>query len=454
MKDFLLFRRPVAICQRRRVRLMWATAFLAFVFLLPTYVQLSVANTPLRKQDPPTRGQIMLADGTVLALSTVEGRQYPHGQLAANLIGFTGNEGGLEGLERALEPELKKGMPLTLTLDGGVQASTERALGEAINKVDAESGSVVVLERTTGRLVAVANWPTFDPQRWSGTTSAQWRNRAIADEYEPGSVVKALTVAALLEENLTAPRMVYDVPMRRPYAGTVINDIVPHPGTLRTWEILRYSSNVGMTRLVEEVNPATLHGAFQAFGLGQPVPLAVPTADGQLAAPERWTPLTQATMSFGQGLSMTTLQLAAAFNTIANDGVYIAPRLLITDPIRTRPVLRPEVARTMQRLLHAVIDEGIQTQAEMPGYHVAGKTGTAQVAVEGRYSNEVFSSTFAGFFPADQPFYTIAIMVRGAKRDYQGSQLAAPLFKEITSDILSMNAVVPSTQLLATTHEP
>ncbi|MFC6662394.1 peptidoglycan D,D-transpeptidase FtsI family protein [Deinococcus multiflagellatus] len=433
---------------------MWTAAFLALTSLLPAYVQLAVPTEPLGKQVLVPRGSIHLADGTLLAVSTPGGRQYPQGSLAANLVGFTGADGGLEGLERALDSELRSGTSLTLTLNGTVQASTERALSQAMTRVEADSGSVVVLERATGRLVAVANWPSFDPQRWTSTGPAQWRNRAVTDEYEPGSVVKALTVAALLEENLTSPKQAYDTPMRRPYAGTVINDIVAHPPTLQTWEILRYSSNVGMTRLIEGVEPTTLHRAFQAFGLGRPVSLPVPTADGQLAAPENWTPLTQATMSFGQGLSMTTVQLAAAFNTIANDGVYVAPRLMTTDPLQTRVVLRPEVARTMQRLLHAVIDEGIQMRAEPPGYHVAGKTGTAQVAVGGRYSRDVFSSTFAGFFPADQPFYTVAIMVRGAKREYQGSQLAAPLFKEITTSILSMHGVMPSSQVPATTHEP
>ncbi|MCD0156180.1 penicillin-binding protein 2 [Deinococcus sp. 6GRE01] len=439
--------------QRRRVRLMRTAAFLAFTSLLPAFFKLSWAGEPRVNAVTPTRGAIRLMDGTLVAVHTAQGRQYPLGPMAANVVGFLGADGGLEGLERTLNAELAQGKSQTLTLNGTIQAAAEQVLEEAVKRVEAASGSVVVMDRHTGHLLAVANWPTFDPGAWAGTVPAQWRNRAFVDEYEPGSVIKALTVAALLEENLTSPAQVYETPMRRPYAGTVINDLVPHPSVLRTWEILRYSSNVGMTRLIENVPPMTLHRAFQAFGLGLAVELPGPTANGSLAAPDRWTPLTQATMSFGQGLSVTNLQMAAAFNVIANDGVYIAPRLSPDQPRRTRRVLRPDVARTMQRLLHAVIDEGIQSRAELPGYHVGGKTGTAQVAIGGRYSSEVFTSTFAGFFPAEQPRYTVTVMVRGAKREYQGSQLAAPIFREITAYILSMNGALPALIPPPTTHE-
>ena len=314
---------------------------------------------------------------------------------------------------------------------------------EAANSVNADFASAVVLEARTGRIMAAATYPTFNPNAWQASSPDRWRNRTLIDEYEPGSVMKPLIVAALLNERLTTPRQTYDTPMRRRVGGASIGDIVPHPARLNTQQILRYSSNVGMSQLVEPFTPQAMHGYLRAFGFGRAPAVGVSTGRGQLRTPDAWDDVVRATNAFGQGLTVTTVQMAAAFNVLANDGQYVTPTLIEGAPAERRQVLRPDVALTTRAMLHAVIDEGISAQAGVPGYHLGGKTGTAQVAVGGRYSDRTFTSTFAGFLPADQPLYTVALMVRGAKRNYQGSQLAAPIFREIAASLISFHGLAP-----------
>lgn len=428
----------------RRATVLAALCLLACALLAVALARITVPAGPVPLRSTlPVRGELRSADGQVLAHGALDARRYPLGPLAAPVIGFVGASGGLEGTERALNGRLQRGEALTLSLDTRVQAAVEAVLTEAVTRTDAQFASAAVMDTRTGELRAVASVPGFDPNTWGQVPADRWRNRAALDEYEPGSVVKALTVAALLDEGRTAPDRTYDTPMWRRYTGATINDLVSHPARLTTRQILRYSSNVGMTRLVEGVPPELLYRYFTAYGFGQPVRLGLPAGDGLLRDPEDWSVLSQATLSFGQGLTVTTLQLVAAFNVLANDGQYVPPRLFPGDVAGARQVLRRETATRMRELLRGVIDDGIRGKAELPGYHVGGKTGTAQVAVDGRYSGEVFSSTFAGFLPATQPRFTVAVMVRGAKREYQGSQLAAPIFRDISSALLSLYAYTP-----------
>lgn len=431
----------------RRASILAFLGLLSFAALAMALAQLTAPPRSAPTQPVSTgRAKVLSADARILATGPLPQRRYPQGALAAQVVGFVGAAGGLEGLERLYNAQLERGEPLTLTLDTRVQAAVEAILADAVARTDAQYASAVVMETRTGKLTALASVPGFDVNAWRQVPPDRWRNRAALDEYEPGSVIKALTVAALLNEGRTTPDSTYDTPMWRRFAGATINDIVAHPGQLKTRQILRYSSNVGMTRLVENVPPQLLHRYFTAYGFGQPVKVGLPAGDGLLRDPEAWEPLSQATMSFGQGMTVTTLQLAAAFNVMANGGRYVSPNLVLGAPAETRTVLTGATAASMREMLHFVIDEGIQTRAELPGYHVGGKTGTAQVVVDGRYSGEVFSSTFAGFFPADQPRFTVAVMVRGAKREFQGSQLAAPIFRDVMSSLLSLYAVGPQVE--------
>ena len=434
---------------RNRSALMRVLALGMFLTLVWAYAQLEwgVPQT-VKSSVVQSRGPIVAADGKVLATSVNGKRVYPQGSIAGQLVGMMGTTEGLEGLEAAYNNQLTAGQSLKLTLDTQVQASAEAALARAVPEHQGKYGSVVVIETRTGRVLAAASYPPFDPNNWRQFSDETRRNRAFVDNFEPGSTVKALVVAAAMNEGLTTPETVYDTPMRRFVGGrwgSTIGDAVDHPPTLSTQGILRYSSNVGMTHIVEHFPMKTMRSYLEQYGFGQEVSMpAIPTASGGLKPLNRWSELERATNSFGQGMSSTTLQLAAAFNTLANDGQYISPRLVEgAGGVERREVVQPEVARTTRRLLQTVITEGIFSKAGIKGYNLAGKTGTAQTVVNGRYSATVFDSVFAGFFPAESPRVTIAVMVHGAKVEYHGSQLAAPIFKEISADVLSGWAAAP-----------
>ena len=206
--------------------------------------------------------------GTLLAHDQGQGRTYPLGSSGAALVGLKGRSDGLEGIEASHETVLRGGQAVTLTVHSTLQAYAERALSVAARDVNADFGSAVILAAHPGRIVAAATYPTFDPNAWQASSPDRWRNRALIDEYEPGSVMKPLIVAALLNEGLTTPGQTYDTPMRRRVGRASIGDIVPHPARLNTQQILRYSSNVGISELVEPFTPQAMHGYLRAFGFG------------------------------------------------------------------------------------------------------------------------------------------------------------------------------------------
>jgi cell division protein FtsI (penicillin-binding protein 3) len=401
---------------------------------------------PVRKQMFVPRGRILSADGVVLAGNGHSGRVYPGGRLSGPLLGFMGKDGGLEGLEASQNDVLARGTDLHLTLDTRIESMAESQLQSAIQAHQAQSGSVVVLDTATGQVLALASASSEDLTAPAGSSPANWRDRAAASTFEPGSEMKALTVAALIDRGLATPNTVLDTPMRRKLPGATIHDAVPHPAHLTTAGVLRYSSNVGISRLVERLGPQGLHDALKSFGIGQGVrAFAVPAAAGRLNDWHRWGLLDAATNGFGQGITTTTLEFAAAFNTIANDGMYIAPSLLAGQQGTPHRVIQVTTARTVQHMLYRVVRDGIPQAARLPGYQLAGKTGTAQVVVNGRYSPDVYVSTFSAFFPAGHPRFTVSVMVRGAKLKYQGSELAAPLVRNIASELASVESLVPAT---------
>ena len=200
-----------------------------------------------------------------------------------------------------------------------------------------------------------------------------------------------------------------------------------------------------MSHIVEHFKPEHMYGYLYDFGFGQPVDLPVVfTETGQLRPWKNWDDYVRATNAIGQGMSSTLLQLGAAYNVVANNGRYMTPRLVQGDASgEEREVLRPETAKTLRGLLKAVVDEGIPHAAGIPGYSLAGKTGTAQVVENGRYSSTLYDSVFAGFFPAEDPRVTMVVMVHGAKREYHGSQLAAPIYRDIAVEVFSQWAYPP-----------
>lgn len=404
---------------------------------------------------PPTRGAIRAADGTPLAISLPTGeRLYPLGASAGQVIGYTERfrdrtqnrvvyGAGLEGVERFAENKLAAGQDVYLTLDPVVQALAERALWAGVAAAEAEWGSVVVMETQTGRLLAVANAPAFDPATKRGQPGNDPRLLNYAFRYliEPGSTLKVITAAALLEEGKATLETRVEAPMQRKVADAVIRDVVRHPETLTLAEVLAYSSNVGISTLAEALEPETLYRYFERLHLTDPdllTPLYVerPLVNG----PESWGPVEFANATFGQGLAITPLHLAAAFNAIANDGVFVRPSLF--EPAgapQTARVFQPEVARALREVLSAYN----APLARLEGYVLGGKTGTAQVAVDGRYSREVFTALYAGFVPADRPRATVVVVLYHPRTSIYGSRVAAPIYRALAEGLLAYWGIPP-----------
>ena len=242
--------------------------------------------------------------------------------------------------------------------------------------------------------------------------------------------------------------------MTRTLGRHIINDVVPHPSDLSLTDVLRYSSNVGISNLAERLSPKQLHGYLTAFGLGQPMLLeGASTAPGVLRDWRGWQPLDRAAVSFGQGMSTTVLQLASAFSVLTNDGRLVPPKLIETPlskieataggKITERRVISQKAARQTRTMLRAVAEGRLAKVLGIPGYCLGGKTGTAQVAVNGRYSNDLFAAIFAGFFPCDKPRVTMVVEIFGPKKQINGSQVAAPVFREITEEVLAYWQVQP-----------
>ncbi|GAA5502037.1 peptidoglycan D,D-transpeptidase FtsI [Deinococcus xinjiangensis] len=437
---------------RNRSRLMQFLALFMFVSLVWAYAQLEWGLPHAVKRNVvQSRGTIYAADGSVLARSVGGKRMYPQGTLAGQVLGMMGDTEGLEGLEAAYNRSLEAGENLKLTLDPRTQAAAESALAAGVKAHNGQYGSVVVMETLTGRVLAAASYPEFDPNHWRDYSAETRRNRPFLDVYEPGSTIKGLVVAAALNEGLTTPTTTYSTPMQRHVGGrwgSTIHDAVDHPSVLTTKQVLRYSSNVGMSHIVQDFDSAKLRDYLSNYGFGQDVQMPVTaTATGRLQPLRKWDDLVRVTNAFGQGMSSTTLQLAAAYNTLANDGLYVAPRLIEgASAGERREVLKPETARETRSMLEAVITEGIHNAAGLDGYALAGKTGTAQVSLGAQgYSANLYDSVFAGFFPADAPRVTVTVVVHGATTNYHGSMLAAPIYKKVAASIISNWAAAPKT---------
>ncbi|GGJ18067.1 peptidoglycan D,D-transpeptidase FtsI family protein [Deinococcus roseus] len=452
--------------KRIKIRSRVLLGFSIFMFLILVYayakLEWHMPNQPALNPNL-VRGRILTEDGTILA-QTIPGakygefkRIYPQKTLAGQLIGVMGTDQGLSGLERFYEEELRAGHDVITSIDPWVQAIVEAHLNTQATENMGEYGSAIVLDTHSGKILAAATWPPFDPNKWRSYPDfqKQWQNRPFMDTYEPGSVVKALTVGAVMNDGLTTPNSWYDTPMARKIGGATIHDSVFHPPKLDTQHILRYSSNIGISHLVENYSDQQMYEYFKGYGIGQDIPLeTLPAQGGILYNWKNWKLIQKVNMGFGQGLTTTTLQMAAAYNVLANDGRYIAPYLISADRIREeREVLRPETARTMRTMLRNVIEEGIPTAASVPGYQLGGKTGTAQVVVNGRYSSEIYNSVFAGFFPSNQPKVTMVVMVHGAKKNHHGSQLAAPIFRDVASEMLSAWGLPPEWDIMAEQKE-
>ena len=415
-------------------------------------------------------------------------RVYPSGSLAAQVVGFAGidNE-GLLGMEQVYDDTLagqagrlslegapggltidaatreltppEAGSDVVLTIDRQIQYTTERVLAAAVEEHGAIGGSAVVLDVDTGQVLAMASVPTFDPAEIGEASDYARRNRVVTDVFEPGSVNKAITAAAALEEGLVTPTEVFSVDDTYESGGRNFSDSHSHPREDMTFaQIIAESSNVGTIQVAERLGKERLYDYLRAFGYGETTGLGFPgESAGLLAEPADWWPTSLPTIAIGQGVSATLLQVAGVFETVASGGERVMPsvvrgtvgadgRLDPAEPSPRERVVSPETAAMLSDMLVGVVAEGSGTRAAVEGYRVAGKTGTAQKPlVNGRgYEPGAYIATFAGFAPADDPELVVAVMLDEPRPVYYGGLTSAPAFSEIMDFALEHRRVPPS----------
>ena len=406
----------------------------------------------------PERGRILATDGTVLAEGDVASRRYPQASLAAHVVGFSGaiqpdGRYGLEGVEYTLDARLQAGLDATLTIDPILQAAAERQLATSIADNGAENGSVVMLEAGSGRILAAASYPTYDPNEQGRYDRASIQNQAFLQQYEPGSVMKPFVVAALLQSGRLDPRETVDAPPYLRVGDKTFRDVAAHPGELEVRDVLRYSSNTAMLHLTERFEPSELYGWLRHFGFGQSLPLrSAYTRPGTLNPWQDWVPQDQASATIGQSVATTPLQLATAYSIFANDGVFVPPRLVEEEePGEAYRVLSSEVARTVRGMLRYTVEESGLRGSRIPGVPVAGKTGTADIysPEQGTYPDGWYTLTFAGMFPADAPRIVMVVMLQKPDEDATSTYVAGPLFRSIGSEVVAHWGIAPGPENLA-----
>lgn len=415
--------------------------------------QNSLSAWPELPREPLERGRILAIDGTVLAEGPYDARTYPQGSLASHLIGFSGSvqpDGhyGLEGLEYYLDSLLSAGGDVFTSIDPVLQAAAEGRLFEAVEAHRAQNGSVVILEAGTGRILAAASYPPYDPNYQDLYPRTSIKNQAFGLMYEPGSVMKPLVIAALLEEGRLRPDEAVPAEMELRVGAKTFRDVARHDPVLSVRDVLAFSSNTAMLHLSERFEPQELYSWLDTFGFGrEPALQSAYSEAGLLNWWERWVPQDHASVTIGQSVAVTALQLAAAYSIFANDGLFYQPTLTTFDRVPPpHRVVSPEVAQEVrQMLIHTVETSNLQASI-IPGVRVAGKTGTGDVFddEQKRYLDGQYNLTFAGMFPAERPRVTMVVMLhRPQTEDSSSTYVAAPLFRDIGSEIVAHWGIDP-----------
>jgi cell division protein FtsI (penicillin-binding protein 3) len=416
-------------------------------------------------------------------------RYYPNSETGAQVVGFTGiDPRGLEGLEMKYDTLIlgeggflmtekdargkglsfdnavvrggSPGHSLYLTLDKNLQYIAEKELAEGVRNARARAGSVVVLDPGSGEVLAMASQPDYNPNAVRKARPSQWRNRAVCDAYEPGSTMKPFVVAAALHEGVVRPGQRINCENGRyRVGGRTIHDTHKYQ-LLTVEEVVKFSSNIGSAKIGKMLERQRLHRYLTDFGFGQPTGIDFPgESPGLLRRPEQWFEADLAAISFGQGVSVTPLQLALATAVIANGGTLMHADLVrkvvdpygetveVREPKAVRRVISEQVARQMRSMLAAVTEEeGTGTRAAVPGFNVAGKTGTAQKVdpVTGSYSIDKRVSSFVGFVPAEAPRLVILVLIDEPKGQTYGGLVAGPVFSRIAEQALRYLQVEPT----------
>ncbi|HET7328374.1 MAG TPA: penicillin-binding protein 2 [Nocardioidaceae bacterium] len=421
-------------------------------------------------------------------------RTYPAGDVAANLVGFLGaspdEQGNLAraGVEFAYNDLLKgtdghatyvtdgmgtriplaessvdapePGTDLALTIDADLQFFAQRRLEQAVKDTGSLSGAAIVMDPQTSEILALADYPSYDPSRVATADAADIGSRAIEQVYEPGSVQKVLTAAALIDAGKLTPRTRMRIPAELELGQDSISDWFDHQQIKLTFAgVIAQSSNIGTAMAAAQLSPEQLHAYLTDFGLGQPTDLGMPgETRGLLPDPSTWEPIRQATIAFGQGLSVNAVQMTTAISAIANEGEYVEPSVVkgtvgpdgevtpLEEP-ESRQVVSPAAARSVSRMMEMVTAEsGTAPSAAIEGYRVAGKTGTAQrVDPEGGgYATGGFTVSFGGFVPADDPQVVTYVVLQKPSANVGGGSGAGPVFQDITSFALQKYGIPPT----------
>src|SRR6267143_454557 len=350
----------------------------------------------------------------------------------------------------------KNGDELWLTIDLAVQNAVERELAAVVEREKAAGGAVVVLDPKDGAVIAIASSPTYDPARVGTANAEALRNRAISWTYEPGSTMKAITIAAALDKGVVTPSTTYqDVGYAVIGGRTLCNAGFRSYGQTTVTQILARSQNAGAVFVASKLGAADLNAYLKAFGFGQRTGVDLAAETGGIVRPlAQWYPVDLGTISFGQGLSITPLQLAAAYAAIANGGTLYRPYVVAnrrdadgehrTAPAAVRRVISEETSATLRTMLTTTVDSGIANAAALKGYSVAGKTGTAQIpSDDGRYVDDAYISSFAGFVPAIDPRLVVVVVLEKPQSKLLGTVPAMNTFKAIATDALRYARVQP-----------
>lgn len=439
-----------------------------------------------RRISPEQSALVQNADIEGIFLVKEPKRFYPNGELAAHLLGFVGlDANGLEGLERRYDESLRgkperlawardakgkklflrveknetqkdENLNLVLTIDNRIQYLVETSLKEAVLDKGAKGGLAIVMDPKTGEILALANQMGFNPNNVEGLKPDMWRNRAITDYYDPGSTFKPFLVAAAMEEKVVretdrffcengnykiADRVIHEANRKR-------------HGTLTVREILKYSSNIGSAKIAQKMGKEKFYDYIKKFGFGEKTGIELPgESAGSVRPVKNWVPVDTAMIAFGQGVSVTAIQLITAVSAIANNGVLMKPYIVrgvadqdnrlvkLYTPTTVRKVISPDVAKRLTNMLTDVVgaEDGTGKNAKMVNVAVAGKTGTSQKfdSSRGVYSSEKVRTSFMGFFPAENPQVAILVVLDEPQRDKWGGVASAPVFKKIGEQILN-----------------
>lgn len=439
----------------------------------------------MKNLDPQVAGPIERMRTRGLGVLRAQRRIHPHGPLGAAVLGFVNSEGiGQAGLEKAydrtlagtpsvyrllrdgksvptpldlrLEQAGRPGLSLRLTLDTRIQAAVEEELSATLASIGARGASAVVMEPGTGAVLALASLPSYHPDAPGASPAENWRNRAVEDAMEPGSSFKPIIVAAALANGGLRPFDLIDCSGGGvQVAGVFMRDHASY-GRLSVREVIAHSSNTGSIRIAQHLSPDVLDSTIRALGFGAPTGIELPgETRGLLHPPARWSALSRAGLALGQELTVSPLQLARAYAVFANGGYLVQPRLVqattddsgsVVTPARVeapRRVLPAELADHLTAMLAAVVEEGTGKSARVPSYRTAGKTGTAQKAVDGVLRSGRHIAWFAGFLPLPQPRAVVVVCIDEPRSSYWASQVAAPAFGRIATRLVTIMGLPP-----------